>query len=91
MFQTELAGHSTDHPDDPSRRQPCLQDQGSKGSSGWLRGDRVVDDSRKSLENDRRQILFPRKTPTGYCLESRPIRAFWFGWFAQFPETRLIK
>ena len=55
-----------------------------------MRDDRVVDDSGKTWKMTE-DGLISEGNPDRVLARVPAFRAFWFGWFAQYPETRLIK
>ena len=89
VFQTELAGHSLTILTTRAGANRVFK-TGKERFQRLLRDDRVVDASGKTW----------KMTEDGLVSEGNPdrvlpripaYRAFWFGWFAQYPETRLIK
>ncbi len=89
VFQTELAGHPLTVLTSPAGANRVFNTK-DRRFDRLLKDGRVVDDTGQTwkvtedaLVSERNSNLLLARVPAH--------RAFWFGWFAQFPETKLIK
>ena len=89
VFQTELAGHPLTILTTRAGANRVFK-TGEQGFQRLLQGDRVVDDSGKAWKITEDGLVF-EENPDRVLPRVPAFRAFWFGWFAQYPETRLIK
>lgn len=89
VFQTELAGHPLTILTTRAGANRVFKTKDQRFQR-WLQGDRVVDDAGKPWKMTE-DSLVSEENPNLVLQRVPAHRAFWFGWFAQFPETRLIK
>ena len=86
VFATELAGRTLTIVTSPAGANRVF-DTGDRTFSRLLNNDQVLDDSGKVWKVTEDALVSGE-----VHLERVPAhRAFWFGWFAQFPGTRLIR
>ena len=86
VFGTELAGRTLTIVTSPAGANRVF-DTGDRTFSRPLNNDQVLDDSGKVWKVTEDALVSGE-----VHLERVPAyRAFWFGWFAQFPGTRLIR
>lgn len=89
VFRTELAGHSLTILTTRAGANRVFK-TGKERFQRLLRDDRVVDAGGKTWKMTEDGLV--SEAGPGRVLPRIPAyRAFWFGWFAQYPETRLIK
>ena len=89
VFQTGLAGHRLTILTTRAGANRVFK-TGKQGFQRLLQGDRVVDDGGKAWKMTE-EGLVSEENPDRVLPRVPAFRAFWFGWFAQYPETRLIK
>ena len=86
VFRTELAGRTLTILTTPAGANRVFR-TGERRFERWLTDDQAVDDSGRTWKVTEGALV-----SEDVRLERVPAhRAFWFGWFAQFPETRLVK
>ena len=86
VFGTELAGRTLTIVTSPAGANRVF-DTGDRTFSRLLENDQVVDDSGKVWKVTEDALV----SEEGHLERVPAYRAFWFGWFAQFPGTRLIR
>ncbi|MDE2757328.1 MAG: DUF3179 domain-containing protein, partial [Acidobacteriota bacterium] len=89
VFRTELAGHHLTILTTRSGANRVFK-TGKQGFQRLLRDDRVIDDGGKAWKMTE-DGLVSEENPDRILPRIPAFRAFWFGWFAQYPETRLVK
>ena len=89
VFRTELAGHRLTILTTRFGANRVFK-TGKESFQRLLRDDRVVDDNGKTWKMTE-DGLISEGNPDRVLARVPAFRAFWFGWFAQYPETRLIK
>ncbi len=89
VFRTELAGHRLTILTTRSGANRVFK-TGKQGFQRLLRDDRVIDDRGNGWKMTE-DGLVSEENPDRILPRIPAFRAFWFGWFAQYPETRLIK
>ena len=86
VFQTELAGRRLTILTTPAGANRVFR-TGDRRFERSLEDDQAVDDSGRTWK-----VTEDALVSEDVRLERVPAhRAFWFGWFAQFPDTKLIK
>ena len=86
VFGTELAGRTLTIVTSPAGANRVF-DTGDRTFSRLLENDQVVDDSGKVWKVTEDALV----SEEVHLKRVPAYRAFWFGWFAQFPGTRLIR
>lgn len=89
VFQTELAGHKLTILTSPAGANRVFNTK-DRRFDRLLKGGRVVD-GRRQIWQITEDALVSEDNSNLLLARVPAHRAFWFGWFAQFPETKLIK
>jgi hypothetical protein len=68
-----------------------VYDAGPVRLVAWDGDSHVIDTASRRWEVTETALMPPAGAPSGPLLRQGAFRAFWFGWFAQFPDTELVK